>query len=73
MANENKKRLMEFLASQENWVKALEIGAYLGISERMVRKYIKLINEESGHSILSSHLGYKLATALVLPKKRKRS
>ena len=63
MISENEKLLIDYLLRQNRWVKSQELSALLGVSKRMIRNYVKKINEASttNNYIESSREGYKIS------------
>lgn len=62
MLNSREKELIAYLQKKNDWVKSIQISQELAVSERMIRRYVKNINEFPGliYSIESSKRGYKL-------------
>lgn len=62
MINENEKLLMYHLNKKNDWLKSIELSKALGVSQRMIRKYIKNINDnpDINYQIISSKNGYRL-------------
>lgn len=62
MLNSREKELIVYLQKKNDWVKSIQIAQELAVSERMIRRYVKNINELPGliYSIESSKRGYKL-------------
>lgn len=62
MLNSREKELIAYLQKKNDWMKSIQISQELAVSERMIRRYVKNINEFPGliYSIESSKRGYKL-------------
>lgn len=60
MKNDKQKKLLWILSETQQSIPASILAKRLGISERTVRNYIKVLNESEGVSILSSREGYRL-------------
>lgn len=63
MANKKERQLIKWLATKNDWVVSAEIAQYMGVSQRMVRKYVKQINEDESQeiTIISSTKGYRIS------------
>ncbi|MGL5687063.1 MAG: BglG family transcription antiterminator [Vagococcus fluvialis] len=60
MLNKNEELLIYYLNKKNDWIKSIEFSKILGVSQRMIRKYVKNINDnhEINYSIISSNKGY---------------
>lgn len=61
MLSKKELKVIDYLSKQKSWVKSSDLSTYLNVSQRMIRKYIKNINDYGGeYLVLSSPEGYLL-------------
>lgn len=70
MLNKKEELLIYHLKKKNDWIKSIDLSKTLGVSQRMIRKYVKSINEntEATYKIVSSKNGYRLELRAIKKK-----